>query len=101
MEIWIGIISSVSTTVLLGVLAFLAKNWFLERLKTSLQKEHSKFLLELQWETKAREQAEKVAEYLAIAKQLNETSSKAEFIKANQLSWQTLVCCWKKVSQTL
>ncbi len=88
MEIWIGIISSVSTTILLAILAFLAKNWFLERLKTSLQKEHSKFLQELQWETKAREQAEKVAEYLALARQLNEESPNEEYVKANQLSWE-------------
>ncbi|HDM8059293.1 hypothetical protein [Vibrio harveyi] len=88
MEIWVGIISSLSTTVLLGLTAYLAKNWLLERLKTSLQKEHSKFLEELQWETKVREQAEKVAEYLALARQLNEKSTKEEFVKANQLSWQ-------------
>ena len=88
MEIWIGVISSISTTILLAVLAFLAKSWLLARLKTSLQKEHSKFLLELQWESKAREQAEKVAEYLALARQLNEESSAEDYVKANQLSWE-------------
>ncbi|ENK3147319.1 hypothetical protein AB3D27_004674 [Vibrio alginolyticus] len=88
MEIWIGIISSLSTTALLGLIAFIAKNWLIERLKISLQKEHSKFMQELQWETKVREQAEKVAEYLALARQLNKNSTKEEFIKANQLSWE-------------
>jgi hypothetical protein len=88
MEFLIGIVSAVSTTLLLGLLAFLGKNWFIERLKLSLQKEHTKFQEQLQWERKVREQAERVAEYLALARQLNEESSKDDYIRANQLSWE-------------
>jgi len=88
MEFLIGVGSAISTTVLLGIAAFLFRNWFLERLKLSLQKEHSKFLEQLQWERKTRERAEKVAEYLALARQLKETSPEEHYIKANQLSWE-------------
>ena len=88
MEWIIGFSSAITTSLLLGIAAFLSKTWVLARLKLSLQKEHSIFLEQLQWERKAREQAEKVAEYLAVARQLNEESSKGDYIKANQLSWE-------------
>jgi len=88
MEFLIGIGSAISTTALLGVAAFLARNWLLARLKLSLQKEHSKFIEELQWERKAREQAEKVAEYMALARQLKKKSTEEEYRKANRLSWE-------------
>ena len=39
-------------------------------------------------ELKARERAERVAEYMALARDLKETSSEAEYRKANQLSWE-------------
>jgi hypothetical protein len=88
MEYLIGIGSSITTTLLLGGLAFLGKNWFIERLKLSLQKEHTKFQEQLQWERKVKEQAERVAEYLALARQLSEESTKDDYIRANQLSWE-------------
>ena len=88
MEYLIGIGSAISTTILFGGAVFFARNWFLARLKLSLQKEHSKFLEELQWDRKIREQAEKVAEYLAFARQLNEESSMNDWVRANQLSWE-------------
>ena len=47
--------------ILLGTLQFLASLLVTERLKTSLQKEHSHFLEKLKWDLKVREQAVKVA----------------------------------------
>ena len=88
MEIIIGAISSISTTVLIGAIIYLSRSWLLARLKLSLQKEHTEFLEELKWEQKAREQAEKVAEYLALARQLKNNSPEDDYIKANQLSWE-------------
>jgi hypothetical protein len=87
-EFLIGAVGALSATSLLGVAAFLGRNWFLARLNLSLQKEHSKFLEEIQWERKTREQAEKVAEYLAFARQLRKDSKEEDYIKANQLSWE-------------
>jgi hypothetical protein len=79
--------------VSLGVLLFaglqyLASLWISERLKASLQKEHSQFLENLKWELKVREQAVRVAEYLALARNLKAESSDSDYRKANQLSWE-------------
>lgn len=74
--------------LLLGVLQYLVSILIHERLKTSLQKEHSAFLENLKWELKAREQAVRVAEYLALARNLKEDSPDPDFRKANQLSWE-------------
>jgi hypothetical protein len=85
MEVLIGILS---TTVLISILAFLARNLFIERLKLELQKEHSKFLDELQWNRKVQEQAARVAEYLALARMLKDSSPESDYERANQLSWE-------------
>lgn len=74
--------------VLFGALQYLASVWISERLKTSLQKEHSSFLENLKWELKVREQAVRVAEYLALARNLKEESPDSDYRKANQLSWE-------------
>lgn len=74
--------------VLFAILQYLLSLWISERLKTSLQKEHSTFLESLKWELKVREQAVGVAEYLAIARNLKEDSPESDFRKANQLSWE-------------
>ena len=42
----------------------------------------------MQWERKVKEQSERVAEYLALARQLSEESTKDDYIRANQLSWE-------------
>jgi hypothetical protein len=88
MEVLIGVLSSLSTTVLISILAFLARNLFIERLKLELQKEHSKFLDELQWNRKVQEQAARVAEYLALARGLKESSPESDYERANRLSWE-------------
>lgn len=77
----------------LGVMLFasfqyLVMLWINERLKTSLQKEHSQFLENLKWDIRVREQAVRVAEYLALARNLKEDSPDTDYRKANQLSWE-------------
>ena len=88
MEVIVGVLSSVSTTILIAIVVFLARNLFIERLKLILQKEHSKFLNELQWNRKVQEQAVRVAEYLALARRLKESSPESDYERANQLSWE-------------
>ena len=88
MEVLVGILSSVSTTAILAVVIFLARNLFIERLKLALQKEHTRFLDELQWNRKVQEQAARVAEYLALARRLKESSPESDYERANQLSWE-------------
>ena len=60
MEIVIGIVSLViSTAILIGLAIFNKKHhWLLERLKLSLQKEHTEFLGELNWEKTKRASSE-------------------------------------------
>jgi hypothetical protein len=74
--------------ILLGTLQFLTSLLISERLKASLQKENAVFLENLRWDLKVREQAAKVANYLAIARDLNETDSQEEYRSINRLSWE-------------
>lgn len=80
-EIGVGVI-------LLASLQFLTSLWISERLKIALQKEHSTFLESLKWDIKVREQAVRVAEYLALARSLKQDSTESDYRKANQLSWE-------------
>ena len=68
-----------------GIVAFLASLLITERMKVSLQKEHSEFLENLKWDLKAREQAVKVAEYMVLA---NNLKTPEDCQKATQLSWE-------------
>ncbi|GIX54215.1 hypothetical protein ACU6VJ_09610 [Sphaerotilus sulfidivorans] len=88
MTIEIGLPEVSLGVLLLAGLQYLASLWVAERLKTSLQKEHSQFLEGLKWELKVREQAVRVAEYLALARNLKEESPCSDYRKANQLSWE-------------
>jgi hypothetical protein len=78
----------VVTAALIALLQFLLSTWISERLKVSLQKEHSQFLESLKWELKLREQAVGVAEYLALARSLTEQSTVEDYRNANRLSWE-------------
>jgi hypothetical protein len=74
--------------ILLGIIQFLASFWISERLKVELQKENAVFIEKLRWELKVREQAERVAEYMAIARDLKESSSADDYRRTNQLAWE-------------
>jgi hypothetical protein len=74
--------------ILLSIFQFLATLWFSERLKAELQKENAVFAETLKWDLKVREQAKRVAEYMALARRLKKSSSEADFERANQLSWE-------------
>ncbi len=74
--------------ILLGAIQFLATLWFSERLKAELQKENAVFTETIKWDLKVREQAKRVAEYMALARRLDESSPETDFERANQLSWE-------------
>jgi hypothetical protein len=80
--------SSLITTALITLITFISKTWIVERIKLALQKEHTQFNTDLQWEVKARERAERVAEYISLARSLRENSTEEEYRKANRLSWE-------------
>lgn len=88
MAFTLGLLEISLGVFLFGTLQYLASLWISERLKTSLQKEHSAFLENLKWELKVREQAVRVAEYLALARNLKDDSPDSDYRKANQLSWE-------------
>jgi hypothetical protein len=69
----------------------------IEEVKVSFQKEHSKFLDELQWNRKVQEQASRVAEYLALARRLEESSPGSDYERANQLSWELAMWLPEKI----
>ncbi|MEF8711128.1 MAG: hypothetical protein V5B38_20715 [Candidatus Accumulibacter propinquus] len=78
----------IGTTALLAVLQFLVSLWLSERFKAQLQRETGVFLESIRWELRVREQAAKVAEYMALARDLREDSSVDEYRRANQLGWE-------------
>jgi hypothetical protein len=79
--------SGIVAAFLISFGGFLARNLIIEKLKSALQKEHSEFLDKLQWDRKVLEQAARVAEYLALARRLKESSHESDYERANQLSW--------------
>jgi hypothetical protein len=72
----------------MAALQFLVTLWLSERFKAALQRETGKFIESVRWELKAREQAAKVAEYLALAKDLKPDSPAEDYRNANRLSWE-------------
>ncbi|MFI3155244.1 MAG: hypothetical protein QX199_03720 [Methylococcaceae bacterium] len=88
MSLEIGLPEVSAGIILFAALQYFASLWISARLKTSLQKEHSQFLENLKWDLKVREQAVRVAEYLALARNLKEDSPDTDYRKANQLSWE-------------
>jgi hypothetical protein len=74
--------------VLFAALQYLASLWISARLKIALQKEHAQFLESLKWDLKVREQSTKIAEYMALTRDLCATSSIEDYRKANHLSWE-------------
>jgi len=85
MTSWLGIFGGLS---LLGLLQFITSLWISERLKTSLQQETNEVLEKLRWDFKIREQGAKVAEYMALARNLRHDSSEEDYREANRLAWE-------------
>jgi hypothetical protein len=80
--------ASLMTTTLISIISLSAKTWIVERIKFALQKEYTQFNTDLQWEVKVRERAERVAEYISLARSLRKNSTEEEYRKANRLSWE-------------
>ena len=55
MTLEIGLPEVSAGVILFAALQYLSSIWISERLKTSLQKEHSTFLENLKWDLKVRE----------------------------------------------
>jgi hypothetical protein len=93
--------SLLSAVTGLAALQFLVSLWLAEKFKASLQRENGQFLESLRWEMRVREQAAKVAEYMALAGDLNDSSSSDEYRRANQLAWELALWLPKNVYKSL
>lgn len=60
---------------------FISTTWLKAKIENSIK---AKYDIEI----KAKERAEKVAEYMALARRLKESSPDEEYQKANRLSWE-------------
>ena len=80
--------SSIVTTTFMAIISLMAKTWLVGKIKLALQKEHTQFNTDLQWEVKVRERAERVAEYISLVRSLRESSNEEDYRKANRLSWE-------------
>ena len=72
----------------LAALQFLLSLLIAERLKAALARETGQFLESIRWDMRVREQAEKVAEYMALALWLKADSAPEKYERANQLAWE-------------
>lgn len=88
MQVVVTLNSLVGAAALLAILQFLISLWLSERFKTQLQRETGVFLESVRWDMRVREQAAKVAEYMALARDLNDNSTPEEYRRANQLAWE-------------
>jgi hypothetical protein len=80
-EVWVGVL-------LLGAVQFLIALWLKSRLEASIKHEYDKRLEEFRFDLKAREQAAKVAELFAEARDNDPTLSPDRARKLNRYAWE-------------
>ena len=88
MQIVLSLTDALLVLLGLGVIQFLLSLWIKARLESSIKSEYDKLLEDYRFDLRVREQAEKTAEYIALARNLAETSSEADYRRANQLAWE-------------
>jgi hypothetical protein len=93
--------SLLSAVTGLAAIQFLVSLWLAERFKANLQRENGQFLESLRWEMRVREQAAKVAEYMALARDLNDSSTPDDYRRANRLAWELALWLPKDVYKSL
>jgi hypothetical protein len=71
-----------------GAIQFIVGVWIKVRLEYSIKSEYDKIIEDYRFDLKAREQAATAAEYIALARNLQNTSSEADYRRANQLAWE-------------
>ena len=72
----------------LAALQFLIGLWLKGRFNAALRRQTDAILEKLRWDYKVREQAARVAEYMALARQLREDSDAKDYQAANRLAWE-------------
>ncbi len=94
----IATISSLSTTIILGFVCYIARSWIIERLKASVKHEYDLKLLEFETKKEIRLKAEIVAELLA---DWIKDEHELDYYKLNKLSFQAYIWLPEKLAEDL
>jgi len=78
-------------TLIINVLLFFWLYHCYILLKEFFKKQNDKFLENIRSDSKVREQAACVAEYMAIARDLKDTDPQDAYRRANQLAWELAI----------
>lgn len=79
---------AITTTTLIGILAFLAKTWIDKRIEFSIQHEYDKKLSKLENDLEVRRRAELVADLMA---EWIKDTKELDYHRLNQLSFQAFL----------
>lgn len=88
MQIIVTLADALFVLIGIGVIQFLVGLWIKARLESSIKSEYDKLLEDYRFDLRTKEQAAKAAEYIALARNLNLTSTEADYRRANQLAWE-------------
>lgn len=83
MEIKINLTTATLIIIAISIIQFLIANWTKSRIDNSIKAEYAKILEDYKFDLKAREQAAKVAEYIALYQE-----DSKNFSRMNQLSFE-------------
>ena len=84
MTIELGAAHFTIITIVIAIIQFI----FYELIKSFIKKRNDEFLESVKWDFKVKEQATKIAEYIALARSLSDNSSKEDFAKVNALVFE-------------
>jgi len=98
MSFVMGLLGSVSTVAILGLIAYICRSWIIERLKASVKHEYDLKMLEVESQKEIRLKGEIVAELLAawLRKGPN-----LDYHQLNKLSFQAFVWLPKELAEEL
>lgn len=97
-EFLLGLLGSVSTVTLLGIVAYLCRSWLIERLKASIKHEYDLKMLEVESQKEIRLKGEIVAELLA---EWIRKGQKLDYHQLNKLSFQAFIWLPKDLAEEL
>lgn len=97
-EIVIALVSSITTTTLIGGMVFVMRSWLIERLSASIKHEYDLKLLEIERQREIRLKAEIVSELLAQWIRKNGT---LDYCELNRLSFQAFIWLPKGLAEEL
>jgi len=95
---FIGLLGSISTVAILGVIAYVLRSWLIERLKASIKHEYDLKMLELERQKEIRLKGEVVSDLLA---QWIRKNGRLDYFELNKLSFQAFLWLPKELAEEL